>query len=68
MKFLAVAALAYVAGGLPTADWIAAAAGVDLRAGGSGTPAPTTPADSADGHSPPGFSPWRSPRVRRSSS
>ncbi len=38
MKFLAVAALAYVAGGLPTADWIAAAAGVDLRAGGSGNP------------------------------
>lgn len=38
MTALVVAVLAYLVGGLPTADWLAAAAGVDLRRGGSGNP------------------------------
>lgn len=33
-----VAVVAYLAGGIPTADWLAAAAGVDLRSGGSRNP------------------------------
>ena len=38
MTGFATAVLSYLAGGLPTADWLAAAAGVDLRGAGSRNP------------------------------
>ncbi len=38
MSAVSGAILAYLAGGLPTADWLAAAAGVDLRSAGSRNP------------------------------